>query len=240
MDTLRSVPPIQYLCIPQLNVQQEYWLEFFAPYYVRISTLKCPSFPSPKEAKKAIAAESSGLSTVLLPKRALWREYFELAHDASDALILERLLVTFGQGNRKTPLVSYLDEVRTRYRLKAQTATSLAGLEAKDTSSFCLIRMDNGEFHRGKSPAGTLRTLREQEFGLDVLSGLALIMTCRQEFSPTDLFHLSCPGSEYDPQGKNTWADTPRWDIEFGSINLEWNWDTRARRSHLNLTAFAP
>lgn len=237
MSRLAS-PNIRHLVVPQLEAQQEMWLEFFAPYHERIRTFKCPTFPKPNRNK--VRSDERGSKTwMILPKRQLWREYLELPAESNDGRLLERLFQLLGTAASKTPLCSYIDKPEQRYRIKPETAKALQELEARDESSFCLLPVGCDHFHSGKSPSSTVKTLRDKEFALDSLSAFSLLMVCKQpQLNPTDVHHLYCPGAEYDAQGKGTWNDTPRWDVELGEISLDWNWDVRSRRNYQNLTGF--
>ena len=103
---------------------------------------------------------------------------------------------------------------------------------------FFLVQAVTDDFHLNKSPTQTVGTLRFCEFALDLLSGLAMSMACiGPNLQPHHHFHLYCPGGQYDPKGANKWSDTPRIDVEFGRIALDWNWESRARNGYHNLTA---
>lgn len=72
----------------------------------------------------------------------------------------------------------------------------------------------------------------ENEFGLDVVTGLSIVVT-HWDLLKGGTMRIDCPGSEYAPDGNpNKCTDTPRIDIAHGVIVLDWNWNQRARGLH--------
>lgn len=213
------------LSVPQLPVQMRFWRQIFGKINLEAK---------PTQLRK----EHYGIPLLFLPKRSTWKALLSLPEAAPDGMIIERLCDQTSLLPQAWKPLNYLEHPASWYRLKQGVASALKELEdAYPKDAFFLVQAGD-DFHLNKSPAHTLGTLRQAEFALDLLSGLAMAMVCLGlELLPSHQFHLYCPGGEYDPRGGNKWSDTPRIDIEYGRARLDWNWETRGRDGYHNLTA---
>lgn len=79
----------------------------------------------------------------------------------------------------------------------------------------------------------------ENEFGLDVVTGLVIVITHWDELKGATL-RLDCSGSEFAQDGDpEKCTDTPCIIIANGAIVLDWNWDKRARGLHCTPSGWA-
>lgn len=217
---------IPRLSVPQLSEQMHLWKQIFG----RVNA--DPKIPQHRK-------EHAEIPLLLLPKRSLWKALLDLPAAAPDGAIITRLCdATSPLPNTWKPL-NYLEEATNWYRLRQGIPDVLKELEEMyPKDGFILVQAVTDDFHLNKSPVHTIGTMRFCEYALDLLSGLAMSMvSIGIHLQHQHHFHLYCPGGQYDPKGANKWSDTPRIDIEYGRVALDWNWESRARDGYRNLTA---
>lgn len=148
-----------------------------------------------------------------------------------------KLTPTRGQRMR-----TYCEKLDSWYRLRPQTHAAWEHFERDRSSDFSIMRIDVGMYHAGKSPDELVRTLRPNEFPLDPYTFFIALYMAREARTPTlhadTTQFVLCAGAQYDPEGKERWADTVCWISCLNQDTAEWNWSERARDLHLHATGF--